>query len=272
MQYCPSKRAAKRSARASLPPSMAPSTLSDFALTLYHAPLSRSARATWAIHELGVRDVTIRRVNIFLGEQYYPSYRSLSKMSRVPLLHLRHKPTGAELAMTESLAIVLFLCEKAGSLLPREADDPLARARFHRLCALAVSSVDPLLETIGMHARSSRARVRGMRAPSAGDDAFARREFARKVVPTLEDAVGNGGRWLCGEFSAADVIVGYALFWASLYGLVDGSERLRRYLERVMDRPAFQAGVGTVDEIRARLKKAGGASGIEEGRWLLSKM
>lgn len=253
---------------------MTRSALSDFALTLYHSPLTRASRVTWAIQELNLTNVEVRDVKIFRGEQYRPSFRTMSTMSAVPVLFMKHKTTGKELTMTESGAIVVFLCEQTESLLPRS--DTFALAQFHRFCSLAISSMDPLVETIGMHARSSTAPVRGMRSPSTGDADFARMTFRKKIVPTLEEALGDEESWICApywaHFTAADVLVGYSLFWGSLYGLLDQSEILLRYLARIMDRPAFRAAVGTVSEIKLQLEKGGKVSGIDHDGWLLSKM
>lgn len=74
---------------------------------------------------------------------------------------------------------------------------------------------------------------------------MARKQFLQKVVPTLEEVLGKGARYLCEPyhegFTTADVMVGYSLFWAQeRYGLLENSPVLREYMQRLVEREQFR--------------------------------
>ena len=57
--------------------------------------------------------------------------------------------------------------------------------------------------------------------------------------------------YIFSRFTAADVILGYTLFWASLVKggiLLQGSQRVTEYLNRLKERPAFKETMGTARE------------------------
>jgi glutathione S-transferase len=50
-----------------------------------------------------------------------------------------------------------------------------------------------------------------------------------------------GKPYLLGDqFSAADIMIGSTLAWASFMGLLDGLPGLASYVERLVQRPAYQ--------------------------------
>lgn len=201
----------------------------------------------WAAEELGIRHLRVEKVRLKAGEQREPGYLARNPMGVVPALRIasRSNPQIAT-TMTESGGIVTFLAEATSSLQP-SATDIITRATYHRFCAFAIASVDPLLWNIRQHEqilpRDIAVRDIAQRA---------RDMFANKVVPTLEAALSvSPGAWLTGaDFTAADLLVGYSLFWSTVYNLLDRSPRLQNYLDSVTERPAFKRAFGdrrTVD-------------------------
>jgi len=66
-----------------------------------------------------------------------------------------------------------------------------------------------------------------------------RAKFA-EVARVLSQAL-NGKPFLLGDqFSAADVMIGSTLAWASFMGLLNDHPELKAYVKRLSDRPAFQ--------------------------------
>jgi len=60
------------------------------------------------------------------------------------------------------------------------------------------------------------------------------------TLGVLENALGDKDH-LIGEFSGADVMMGFTLLAAKLLGVLDDRfPNLRRYLKRLEARPAFQ--------------------------------
>eukprot|EP00171_Calliarthron_tuberculosum_P005831 IDg5831t1 len=208
---------------------MLPMDLSDYELTVYHSNMTRSTRVVWVAEELGLSHLRIERVHLKAGEQREPGFLSVNPMGAVPALRIASR-TDPHIAttMTESSGIVTFLAEATASLHPPNADI-VAHAVYHRFCAFAIATIDPLLWDIRMHEQ--------LLPQSAAVPAIASRAraaFTAKVVPTLDIALASShGPWLTGtHFTAADLLVGYSLFWASYYdGLLDDTPRLRAYLE-----------------------------------------
>ena len=172
-------------------------------------------------------------VELMKGEHLQPEFKSINPMMAVPALVLQDRKTEKRTLMTESGGIVSFLADAAGKLSPRK-DDVLARAVYHRWCTFAAAAMDPLLWTIRVHEQ-----LLGAAHASPKEAQRARKEFNDKVVPTLAEAVGNEGNWLSGVFTAADILVGYALLWADTYGLADAPQ-LKAYLDRCKQRDAFR--------------------------------
>eukprot|EP00178_Gracilaria_changii_P014395 TRINITY_DN40586_c0_g1_i1.p1 TRINITY_DN40586_c0_g1~~TRINITY_DN40586_c0_g1_i1.p1 ORF type:complete len:236 (-),score=47.35 TRINITY_DN40586_c0_g1_i1:255-962(-) len=216
--------------------------LSGLQLTLYHMAPTRSARVVWLAHELGIAShIDIEEVNLMGGEHKKGRPFELNRMGAIPILHIVEKESAREVVMTESAAICDLLLLAAGEerrvkLMPRD-DDLLAMAAYRRFCTFAVASMDSLLWVIR---QNEDLLDEEKRAPKAAQQA--RREFAERVVPVLEQRLADT-QYICEPertgFSAADIMVGYSLAWASKYGLLEGSRLLRAYLQRVSARKAF---------------------------------
>ena len=68
--------------------------------------------------------------------------------------------------------------------------------------------------------------------------AQAQRLLARAVAPV--DAALEGRKYLIGDFSAADVMLGHAIFMANRLGQVsDEMKNLKTYVKRIESGPAF---------------------------------
>ena len=75
------------------------------------------------------------------------------------------------------------------------------------------------------------------RLPAVVADARGR---AQVTLGVLENALGDKD-YLIGEFSGADVMMGFTLLAAKLLGVLDDRfPNLQRYLKRLEARPAFQ--------------------------------
>ena len=226
------------------------SRLSDVSLILYHSHLTRSMRVTWLCEELQIRDkLDIQVVALLKGEQNAKEFRQMNAMGAVPVLEVRLQRTDkGACVVTESGAIVTFLAELTGQMQPPN-DNICGRAQYLRFISLAASSIDTLLWDIRLHEQLLPENLRNSKIAS-----MARSNFKNKVIPTLVSALnGDSSRWICAphysEFSAADDMVGYSLFWASTYNLLDDSPVLTEYLARVTSRPAFAKELGTRQEI-----------------------
>ena len=90
-------------------------------IDLYYWTTPNGHKLTMFLEETGL-PYTIHPVNISKGEQFQPQFLEISPNNRIPAI-VDHAPAdgGAPLAMFESGAILLYLAEKVGRLIPRDA-------------------------------------------------------------------------------------------------------------------------------------------------------
>src|SRR5258708_4847945 len=100
-------------------------------MELYTAGTGNGQRAAIAVNECGVAcKINVR--NLGQGEQKNPDYMKLNATGRIPTLIDPEGPGGKPLTVTQSWAILLYLCEKTGKFLPQ---DPIARVRMFQWMA-----------------------------------------------------------------------------------------------------------------------------------------
>ncbi|MEL6688956.1 MAG: glutathione S-transferase family protein [Pseudomonadota bacterium] len=193
-------------------------------IRLHHCPQTRSMRALWLLHELGVEfevqewpfDKTLRS----------PEFRALNPAGRVPALELDGE------AIWESGAMLELLCERfpeAG--LGRAADHP-ERARYLTWIHFA--------ETISQHAAALTQQHVVLRDDAMRSPIVMQLEAARigKCYGALEEALGD---YLLETFSAADIAVGQAVYMAKHFKALAGNPKVAAWYARITARPAFQA-------------------------------
>ena len=90
-------------------------------IDLYYWTTPNGHKMTMFLEETGL-EYTIRPVNIGQGEQFQPEFLKISPNNRIPAIVDRAPADGgAPIAMFESGAILLYLADKIGRLIPRDA-------------------------------------------------------------------------------------------------------------------------------------------------------
>lgn len=197
---------------------------------LWGVGTSRTIRAHWALHELGL-DYDLRPILPRSGETQTPEFTAINPRQKIPALQ------DGELVITESAAILTYLSDRYGTpanaLLPA---DPIQRAQCLEWCFFLVSEIDATALYV-MRRHVGLPQIYG-EAPVAVEAAAA--YFARQMGQ-VERTLGDGRRYLMGErFTAADILLSTCVTWAVGYQIpVAGS--VRAYNERAMARPAFKA-------------------------------
>jgi glutathione S-transferase len=196
-------------------------------LYLYYVPNTRAVRVRWMLEELGV-PYELRRVNVSAGEHRTDAYKKIHPLSHVPAL------VDGEVTMFESGAIVLYLADKfIDKELAPPPGSPL-RAAYYQWFAYALTELEPHLNQISLQRRLPEAQ----RQPVVTE--LGRAGF-HKNVRALEEALADGREFLVGgRFSAADLIVGSMVGWASFMGLVEEHPTLLAWWKRLSARPAAQ--------------------------------
>jgi GST-like protein len=94
-------------------------------IDLYYWTTPNGHKLTMFLEEAGL-PYTIRPVNIGKGEQFDPAFLEISPNNRIPAM-VDHAPTdgGAPIGMFESGAMLLYLADKIGRFIPKDARERL---------------------------------------------------------------------------------------------------------------------------------------------------
>ncbi|UDH00375.2 glutathione binding-like protein [Rhodococcus opacus] len=196
-----------------------------------------------ALEELGL-DYQIVWTDISEGDQFDSEYVEINPNSKVPAIVDHDGPGGRRLAIFESGAILLYLAEKTGRLLP---EDPIARQEV--LCWLfwQVANQGPM---------AGQAAHFVSHAPKQGiDNPYARNRYVGEVTRlyrVMDDRLGDR-EYLAGEYSIADIA---AFPWtrvAAGHGVdVADYPNVKAWAARISARPAAKVRISDPREEKAR--------------------
>lgn len=201
-------------------------------LTLYTHPISSGRIARWMLEEIGVRYAV---EVIDLETERTPAFLALNPIGKIPVL--RHHST----VISEAAAICAYLADAFP--LAGLAPDPGSPARgdYYRWLFFAHGPLDT----------ASTLKSLGYGPPPLGDQRAGWGSLER--VTAMLEIVLKDRDWLAGgRFSAADLYLGSLLDWAVRFGNIPDSPVFRRYLDRVLDRPAYLRAVALDDELAGR--------------------
>ncbi len=196
-------------------------------LKLHFAPNSRAGRIVWLLEELEL-PYELNRMDFHPKDLKSDEHRARHPLGRVPVLD------DGDVSIYESGAIVEYTIErhKNGGLKPA-VDSPLFPDYlqwFHYCEGMVMPPVNTIVvQTV-------------LLPPERRDEtalAQAQRLLTRALAP-IEEAL-QGRDYLIGDFSAADIMLGHAVFMSNRLGCVtDEMPNIKGYIERIEQRPAFQ--------------------------------
>jgi glutathione S-transferase len=193
-------------------------------MELWHCKDSRSLRALWALEELGLPyQLHLLR---FPPRLHAPEFLAVNPLGTVPYL------IDGVVRMTESCAIVHYLCEGTDLAVPRGAPGHTDWLNWMYQGDATLTFPQTLV------LRYSRLEAPERRQPQVAEDYTHWFHARLKMVNArLEQA-----EWLAADrFTGADIAAGYALYLAQVLGLAEGLKpQTRAYLDRLTARPAFQ--------------------------------
>ena len=191
-----------------------------------------SVKVLIALEELGLH-YNLKPVNVRKGEQKTEAFFALNPNGKVPVL------VDDGFILTESAAILVYLAEKTGKLLPR---DSVSRARVFEQLFFHASGLSPAFGNAGFFKRSS---------PEPQPIAEARFTTEAERLLGLLDVKLAYQPFVAGEeFTIAD-IAHFGWMWRIQFpGLtLDGRPNLSRWYEAVAARPAVQQAIARVEAI-----------------------
>ena len=196
-------------------------------IDLYTAPTPNGWKASVTLEELELPYET-HAINMTENEQKTPAFLKINPNGRIPAIVDRD----GDVRVFESGAIMIYLAEKAGRLLPTERG---ARAEVLSWLMFQMGGVGPMM---------GQANVFFRYFPEKLPSAIARyQNEGRRLFEVLDGALADN-EWLAGEFSIADIA---NWCWVRTYkwsGIdADGLDHLHRWAGQLAARPACQAGV-----------------------------
>ncbi|OYE01704.1 glutathione binding-like protein [Nostoc sp. 'Peltigera membranacea cyanobiont' 232] len=170
----------------------------------------------------------VHKIDITTQQQFTPEYIAINPNSKIPAIV--DQETGIK--VFESGAILIYLAEKTGKLLPIEQ-----KSRFQVLewLMFQMAGVGPMFGQLNHFKRFS---------PEKLPYAIERYEKETLRIYSVLDKQLQDNEFICGDYSIADVAT-YP--WVAIYefqGLtLDNYPNLKRWVDMVQQRPAVQRGM-----------------------------
>src|SRR6185369_12237108 len=194
---------------------------------------SRSSIVLWMLEELG-QPYDIKLLKLSDGDNLKPDYLAINPMGKVPAL--KHRDT----VITEAAAICTYLADEFPQAKLNIPVGSPRRGVYLKWLFFGPSCMEPAVI----------------------DRAAPRKEEARRAMlgygdfDTTMNVVAKAvekGPWLMGEqFTAADVIVGSNVRWATMFKLIPERPEFTAYAARIAARPAAQRAEARDKELGAK--------------------
>jgi len=201
---------------------------------VYAFATPNSIKVPIALEELGL-DYTLHAVNVRQGEQKAPDFVALNPNAKVPVL-VDPDAEGGRLVLTESAAILVYLAEKTGRLLPHSGRD---RARVFEQLFFHASGLGPAFGQAGFFLRQAaeeqplaitRFAAEAKRTLGVLDGVLATRPFVARAEFTIADIAQFGWLWRR-EFAGIDLASAPNV--ARWYAAVENRPAVGRAIKRV---------------------------------------
>jgi len=220
-------------------------------MTLYTAATPNGHKVSIALEELGL-PYTLRVLDLAAAEQKQPWFLAINPNGRIPAI-VDH--TAQDFAVFESGAILIYLAEKTGRLMPT---DVKRRSRVIQWLMFQMGGVGPMMGQANVFHRYFPEKI-----PSVID----RYQGETKRLFRVLDTQLKDHEFLTGDYSIAD-IANWAWVrthrWSGV--AIDDLPHLKRWRDQIRARPAVQRGIAQPpSSLDARVDDAAKAQAFVEG-------
>ncbi|PIE12799.1 MAG: glutathione S-transferase [Rhodobacterales bacterium] len=204
----------------------------------YGFPTPNGVKVSIALEEMGLA-YDAHKVDISAGDQMTPEFISLSPNNKIPAIIDPDGPGGEAIGLFESGAILIYLAEKTGQLLPK---DPAKRLEVLQWLMWQMGGFGPMLGQMGFFTVFAGKEIEDPRPAQRYVDESAR------LLKVLDKQL-EGREWVCDDYSIADIAIapwlrtvrefykaGPSVGWDQLHNV-------EAYLNRFLARPAVQVGL-----------------------------
>jgi GSH-dependent disulfide-bond oxidoreductase len=202
-------------------------------------PTPNGVKVSIALEELGV-PYEAHTIDIGKNESWTPEFLSLNPNGKIPAIIDPNGPGGRPLGLFESGAILLYLAEKTGKLLP---SDPAQRYETIQWVFFQMAIVGPMFGQLGYFHKFAGREIEDKRPLERY------RAESKRLLGVLETRL-TGREWMMGDlFTIADIsLLGWVRNLVGFYGArelveFDSLSHVPAWLERGLSRPAVQRGL-----------------------------
>jgi len=207
-------------------------------IDLYTAATPNGWKASVTLEEMEI-PYEVKWVKILEGEQHKPEYVALNPNGRIPTI-VDHDAGG--FAVFESGAILVYLAQKSGKLMPSDAKGSSLVLQW---LMFQMGGVGPMMGQANVFFRYSEVKIQSV---------IDRYQNESKRLLTVLDGRLAEHEYLAGDFSIADIA---NWCWARTHAWsgVDVSDlpNLQRWLDAIAARPACQRGIVVPEDVNSLL-------------------
>ncbi|MGH6860686.1 MAG: glutathione S-transferase N-terminal domain-containing protein [Phyllobacterium sp.] len=208
-------------------------------LQLYSFPTPNGVKVSIALEETGL-PYEPHAINIGANETWTDEFLSLNPNGKIPAIIDPDGPGGAPLALFESGAILLYLAEKTGKLMPADA---ARRYETIQWVFFQMAAIGPIFGQVGFFHKFAGREIEDKRPLKRYSDE------SKRVLKVLETRLA-GRQWIMDDdYTIADIsMLGWVRNLIGFYGArdlvdFDSLTNVPRWLERGLSRPAVQRGL-----------------------------
>jgi GST-like protein len=207
-------------------------------LQLYSLPTPNGVKVSIMLEEIGL-PYEVHLVDFNKDDQKTPEFLSLNPNGKIPAILDPNGPGGKPLGLFESGAILQYLAEKTGKLLPADA---ARRYETIQWLHFQMGGIGPMFGQVGFFHKFAGKEIADKRPL----DRYVAE--SRRLLGVLETRLA-GRQWVMDEYTIADIsMLGWVRNLIGFYGAgelvaFDTLKHVPTWLERGLARPAVQRGL-----------------------------
>jgi GST-like protein len=183
------------------------------------------------LEEIGI-DYSLLPVDLRKGEQKGDSFRALNPNAKVPVLVDSEGPEDQQVTLSESAAILVYLAEKSGQLLPASGS---SRARVFEQLFFRAS---------GLGASFGQAFAQKLSTPNRPDLISRPLTEAQRTLLVLDDVLSHQAFVAGDELTVADIAHFGWLWRHAIVGVdLEKAPNVQRWMTALEERQAFRRGI-----------------------------
>lgn len=208
-------------------------------IDLYTSPTPNGWKASVALEELAM-PYRVQAVDLMQGQQKTAEYLRINPNGRIPAIVDR---ANDDFAVFESGAILVYLAEQTGQLMPSDAK---GRSLVMQWLMFQMGGIGPMMGQANVFFRYFPEKLQPV------IDRY--QNESRRLFEVLDRRLGES-QWLATDYSIADIA---NWCWVRTYkwsGVnIEGLPHLRRWLDAMKQRPACQRGIEIPFKVENALK------------------